>query len=673
MHSNAHSAVLDKLTEQALANGLQPVDIQTIADICELSGRRDEEIVALLTAMFLCLREGSVCLEVSHAALLRRFDGLLDPEESASLAEAIIAKLQADAFLEFAGSSVDEHKPVILQRAASRTLVYFQKYLKHERVLQQLFHERLKISAAVHPRAAEIVPAILAGPGRPPGDFSDEQKLAIALALLRNFLVVSGGPGTGKTSVVFAVLRALLRTGLNPSRIALACPTGRAAQRLTESIRAGVLGLGANAGADSVLSTVLASTLHRLLGYNPSRGTFSHHRENTLPFDVVVVDELSMVDIVMMSRLMEAVPPQSKLILLGDKNQLPSVDAGSVLSDLMPRAGKPGFSKEVAKQLGALTGVKIDSSSEHDALRDSVVILQKNFRSQKHICNIAAQINALPLDNSAQQAAQLVSTLPRVELSRTQDSLKWPERERFVQARQEHGGCWFLPALNADVWSEVAAAWAKHHYQASEFLELAAATPAPIGVSAATEPLRRLFEQVQRARILTLVREGPFGCVGVNRLLSQLLRPGRRPRVNSLFAGAPVLITSNDYTLEIFNGDVGIALHSADHEAGLKVVFERQDEHGKKVFVAIPSEALPTHELAFAMTVHKSQGSEYSQVLLALPDEGAQRLLNRQMIYTAITRAKELAVICGRPEVLGSAISRTLERTSGLDLSHTHG
>jgi exodeoxyribonuclease V alpha subunit len=656
-----HLPALAALLRQARLNGLEPVDEQTIADVCELSGRHDGELKALLAGLFLALREGSVCLEATPEGIQRRFDGLLDPAAARALALSITDKLASDGFPEAIGGGDTGHKPLIRQTSSGRPLIYFQKFAKHERVLQQLLVERLNAAPNPHPKAGAIFREISTGPQ----EFSPGQKIAVALALLRNFLVISGGPGTGKTSVVFGVLRALLRGGTSADRIALACPTGRAAQRLTESIRAGAQELDSPANADRALNALAAKTLHRLLGCHPSTGAFTHHRDNPLPFDVVVVDEMSMVDIVMMSRLLEAVPPQAKLILLGDKNQLPSVDAGSVLSDLMPQDGKVQFSAGTAARLAELTGLDLSdavSASPADALRDSVVVLHKNFRSQPHIQTVAEAVNSLPPDPADPAAAALIDSLPRVNLARAAGGLVWPDTADLIH----QGGCWLLEAEhNEDAWQAVIKAWAARHYLNSNYLQLAAKTFAPGSDDSNENPaLQHIFSTLRRARVLTLIRDGSHGCAGVNQAIAaHLLRAGQRR--NTLFAGAPVLVTSNNHTLEVYNGDVGVALPAS---GGLRVVFERPAGPGRR-YLSIPVETLPAHELAFAMTVHKSQGSEYDEVLLALPPEGAQRLLNRQLLYTAITRARHLAVICGTKAVLRAALSRSLDRASGLNLN----
>jgi exodeoxyribonuclease V alpha subunit len=481
------------------------------------------------------------------------------------------------------------------------------------------------------------------------------QQLALGLALVRDFVLISGGPGTGKTSIVFSLLRCLIRSGTAVERIALAAPTGRAAQRLTDVLRTGLDGLGANRGSDDALKDLAAQTLHHLLGYNPSRDTYLHHGENPLPYDVVIVDEVSMVGLVLMAHLFQALAPATKLILLGDKDQLPSVDAGAVLTTLASAERTPRYSAAVCAQLTALwDNMVLEASTASDPLKDALVILEENYRSQKGIRDISRALNA--------QQMEVVDAIPSVTLSAGEACGPFAELERRT-------GCWLLEQGHGELakWRWTLEQWATHHYLSPrsngdvyqdlvvQCENIDAENMQPQQKTA----LDRLFAALAGARILTLVREGPWGCNGVNAGLEQVLRPRLdREGFRNLFAGMPVLVTRNDYTRLLFNGDVGIALRG---RGGYRVVFQRAGNYS-----IFPAEALPAHEPAFAMTVHKSQGSEYEQVMLVLPPEGGRRLLTKEMVYTGITRAKQLAVICAKRDVLRHAVSRKVEHESAL-------
>jgi exodeoxyribonuclease V alpha subunit len=430
---------------------------------------------------------------------------------------------------------------------------------------------------------------------------------------------------------VLTLLRCLVQGGYAVDRIALAAPTGRAAQRLTDSLRAGLDRLPAPTDADASLRGISATTLHGLLGFRPMHNLFGRHAENPVPADVVIVDEVSMVGLVLMASLLQALAPATKLILLGDKDQLPSVDAGAVLAHLVPSAEPAGAS---------------------GSLQDRVVLLQTNHRSEPQIRDVAQAIN--------RQDATIVDRLPSLSFGPLAAvAERWRELEK-------DGGCWLLEQTLATA-GELRGflqQWAEQAYFRSQ---LDGRTFAEwLGAAVLDEHedhparFRPLFTLMDRFRLLTLVRDGAWGCDEINAFLDLYLRPRLDGNARTaLFAGAPVLITRNDSSRGLFNGDVGITLR--DRFGGLRVLFERPDGA-----VSFPAESLPAHQLGFALTVHKSQGSEYANVMVVLPPKAGKRLLTKELIYTAITRAKTLAVICSAKDVLKFAISRRIVRESGL-------
>jgi len=670
-----------RLFEAAAENSnLLRVDFYTIRDLVELSGYTTQEALqALLLVMLLALDEGSLCVEASQASLQRRLQDLAGEAAAGAWAQRIVAELRQPGFPTLIGQRVDEGKPVLLRQVGAQTYLYFQKYLKHELVLQAELRRRLGSSRTAPPggpRFPSAGPRALAGANgsamlnevlreRPlllsgrPLQLNREQRLALGLALLRDFVIVSGGPGTGKTSIVFTLLRCLVRCGISAERIALAAPTGRAAQRLTDAVRDGLESLGPPVdpgGPDIALGNLAARTLHQLLGYHPSRDTYRHHAENPLPHDVVIVDEVSMVGLVLMARLFQALEPGTRLILLGDKDQLPSVDAGAVLANLAPAGRRPVYSVRTCGQLRELwSDLELPIGDGRDPLQDILVVLEENYRSERRIHELARAVNAQG-SGIVEQLARLPSKGPALQV------------DCFAELDRQ-GGCWLVEQGQTDVgqWRQVLEQWA-HHYYLAELPDAKSYGDLVVdGENLAAEEIRieekqalnRLFLLLAKARVLTLVREGPWGSVGINSYLGQVLRPKLDPSSHGrIFAGLPVMITRNDYSRALFNGDVGIALRS---QAGYRVFFQRAGD-----YVSFPAEALPAHEPAFAITVHKSQGSEYGQVLLVLPPEGGRRLLSKEMIYTGITRAKHLVAICSKAEVLRYAVSRKVERESAL-------
>jgi exodeoxyribonuclease V alpha subunit len=675
-----------RLFEAAAENSnLLRVDFYTVRDLVELSGYTTQEALqALLLVMFLALDEGSLCVEASPASLHRRLQDLAGEAAAGAWAQRIVAELCQPGFPTLIGQRVDEGKPVVLRQVGAKTYLYFQKYLKHELALQAELRRRLgssRTGPSGGPRFPTAGPRAWAGaPGsamlnevlreRPlllggrPLQLNREQRLALGLSLLRDFVIVSGGPGTGKTSIVFTLLRCLVRCGISAERIALAAPTGRAAQRLTDAVRDGLENLSPPidpGGADITLGNLAARTLHQLLGYHPSRDTYRHHAENPLPHDVVIVDEVSMVGLVLMARLLQALDAGTRLILLGDKDQLPSVDAGAVLANLAPSGRRPVYSVKTCGQLRELwSDLELPVGDGRDPLQDILVVLEENYRSERRIHELARAVNA--------QRSGIVEQLSRLSFPRPAAKEAAFEGAYFAELDRQ-GGCWLVEQGQTDVgqWRQVLEQWAHHYYLAAlpdgkSYGDLVVDCKNLAAEKMRIEEkhaLNRLFLLLARARVLTLVREGPWGSVGINSYLGQVLRPKLDPSSHGrIFAGLPVMITRNDYNRALFNGDVGIALGG---QAGYRVFFQRSGD-----YVSFPADALPAHEPAFAITVHKSQGSEYGQVLLVLPPEGGRRLLSKEMIYTGITRAKHLVAICSKAQVLRYAVSRKVERESAL-------
>jgi exodeoxyribonuclease V alpha subunit len=645
-------------------------DFYTIRDLLDLSCYSGPTTLhVLLLTLLLALEEGSLCVEASPSGLKKRLADLVGDHEAGDWAERLLADLHGSGFPEVLGMRADENKPVIVHSRGDKQFLYFQKYFHHERVFQDSLNQRLQVPALATDlgafRAAlqaVLVERPLQAEGRPL-QLDERQQLALGLALLRNLALISGGPGTGKTSIVLTLLRCFVRCGFVPERIALAAPTGRAAQRLTDAVRVGLDSLGELPDADACLRDLNAQTLHHLLSYHPRRGIFGRHVENPIPADVVIVDEVSMVGLVLMSQLLQALKPTTKLILLGDKDQLPSVEAGAVLANLVPDGGQPAFGPELRAQLEQILPDLDIPAGKHS--QDILVILEENYRSQPAIRAVARAIN--------RQEVEIVDRLPVIGEER---GVRGEGRSYETLAARPSPlapphGCWLLPQTQGNVQELrfLLEQWAELQYLEaspgqSSYHELVSRC-AGLTITEQMLPehkdlLDQLFQSLARSRLLTLVREGPWGCVDINRFLDQYLRQ-RWDRFGrgGLFAGAPVLITRNDHVRQLYNGDVGVTLRGPG--GGLRVLFPRQGG-----YAAFAAEALPAHELGFALTVHKSQGSEYGQVLLILPPAGGKRLLTKEMVYTGTTRAKKVAVVCATKEALRLAISRKIERESGL-------
>lgn len=449
----------------------------------------------------------------------------------------------------------------------------------------------------------------------------DWQKIA-ALAVLRNrFVVISGSPGTGKTTTAARTIALLQRLNRGRTlRIALAAPTGKAAVRLEEAISS------AGTGGHSDNRPGKAMTLHRLLGAIPHSPYFRHDRDNPLPYDLIIVDEASMVDLPLMAKLVQALSPACRLILLGDRDQLASVEAGAVLGDLCGPADAArfftrAFLEDIKKMTGEPALLPI-SSGNVPAVSDSIVQLQKNhrFTEESGIGRLSRAVNRGDIDrvfdvlNSSRYADLVWKSLPESwELARTLSDSFMPYFKIFMQQVGDHAN---------------------------------------------TEDL---FDAFERFRILCALRRGPFGVEAVNALVENLLRSEHLiSGSGKWYPGRPLMITRNDYTLGLFNGDVGLTL--PDRSGNGLSVFFRDPECGFRRFAPF---RLPEHETVFAVTVHKSQGSEFDEVLMILADR-AVPLLTRELIYTGVTRAKKRLFLWGSEEVLRQAVSRRITRISGL-------
>ncbi|WP_321408298.1 exodeoxyribonuclease V subunit alpha [Tolumonas auensis] len=450
---------------------------------------------------------------------------------------------------------------------------------------------------------------------------TDWQAVAVATACEGRFTLISGGPGTGKTTTVTKLLALLVAQSEQSLLIRLAAPTGKAAARLTESIAKAKTELATQVNADWLEGIpTQASTLHRLLGVIPGQPEFRHNAQNPLPLDVLVVDEASMIDLPMMARLLAALPPQARLILLGDKDQLASVEAGAVLGDIC-RFVAQGISQPQAECLQQRTGYDLQPyvQAAGHPLRDRLCLLRKSWRfaADSGIGKLAEAVN-----NGDEKTAQAVWTRDYRDIRLHSDE----QRLEMAVKLAAEGYHAYLALLDKPMSAEGAVA------------------------------LLQAFNQI---RLLCALHDGPWGINGMNQAIGQRLQTqGRLQMTADWFAGRPVMITENDYGLGLYNGDIGIAASDGER---LRVWFVLPDG---KAHGFLPSR-LPAHDTAWAMTVHKSQGSEFTHTLLLLPPE-TNPLLTRELLYTGITRAREQLDLFATPEVLPLMVRKQTERYSGL-------
>ncbi|MEI2796414.1 exodeoxyribonuclease V subunit alpha [Pseudoxanthomonas sp. F11] len=568
----------------------------------------------------------SLAVAKGHAGVrLGAADALVEAEIAWPDATAWTRQLAASPWVDTpddATAVADPHAPLVLEGG----LLYLRRYREYERALA-LGLQRIATQPVPETDIEPLAP--LFARLFPQATHDDRQARAAALALRHALLLVTGGPGTGKTTTTARLLVLLvaqaLHAGRASPRIALAAPTGRAAERMAESVRQAVQALAAS-GVDADLLAALptsGATLHRLLGTIPDSPRFRHDRDNPLPFDVVVVDEASMIDLPLMAKLVDAVASGTRLVLLGDPDQLPSVEAGDVLAAILGAAGEgDAMERGDADVLRPLLGDADDTSvlaQEGGEARFSGirVHLQRGWR-QSEALDLAPLAAAVREGDADAALAQLRGgTLSNVHFHEGVADPLEPQRDALLA-----------------------------HFRALGHAE----TPADA------------LAQSTRLRLLTAVREGPQGARTLNARIERLLAEGggagRAPQGH--FQGQLLIVTENSYRHRLFNGDIGVCLRDT---AGTLVAWFPGDDAGHPR--AFHPAALPAHESAFAMTVHKAQGSEFDMVWLLLPARG-NRVLSRELVYTGITRARRALHIAGSDAVIREALARHAGRWSGL-------
>lgn len=452
----------------------------------------------------------------------------------------------------------------------------------------------------------------------------DWQKLACAMALQRRFAIITGGPGTGKTTTVVKLLALLQQGAANQLSIKLAAPTGKAAVRLTESIS------GALAKLPAELTQAIpteVTTLHRLLGALPNRRSFKHHAGAPLSLDVLVVDEASMVDLEMMAALLNALPEQAQLILLGDKDQLSSVEAGSVLGDLCRGAELGGYQPATLALLQPYTEQPLSAWASHDTAINGTVLNQATVMLRfSHRFDAQSGIGQLAFAVNRGDTNAITSFEQFADIQLLADNKLSALKPTVIAGYKQ-----YLSLLTAD--NSQRDVWAK--------------------------TILGCYSQFQ---LLTALRSGDWGVEGLNILISQWLTSAGLINANQQwYAGRPVMMQRNNYSLGLMNGDIGITLFDPV-TSKLRVAFQLADGSIKWV---LPSR-LTEVDTAFAMTVHKSQGSEFSHCCLVLPPEHSP-ILTRELLYTGITRAKQqFTLLCANTPIFQQAIAKRVSRSSGL-------
>lgn len=604
--------MLKQLAALASAGQIRQIDYQ-LAAVLRQCGETHDGVLLAAALSSQRLGQGDVCVDLAALGEQPLFDVEQAAADAAPLLfapplPAWLAQLRASAFVSDGSNPaplvVDDDGRLYLGR-------YFEFEQRLAQRLQSLAEGTLEIDGkALKAELDRLFPA--------PKDGSvDDQRVAAAVAALRRLCVISGGPGTGKTTTVTRILALLLKTA-GPLRIALAAPTGKAAARLSDSIRDKKQGLGLNKDRLAMIPDEVV-TLHRLLGLRGDGSPPRFHAGNPLHCELLVIDEASMVDLPLMTRVLAALPSTARLILLGDKDQLASVEAGNVLGDICDSGVQHAYSAGQTQALTALSAAPQGASERAAApMADALAMLNHSYRfsSKSGIGELARAVNAGDED-------QAISCLTP---------------EKYADLDWRRGGQDGAPAELIDLAVDAYA----------EYLQC-------------SQPAEAL-KAFDRFRVLCAVRKGPFGVVTLNQQIQEALdKRGLIDQRKAFYKGRPVMITRNDYGLRLFNGDVGLIWNSEQEGQALRAFFPLPDGGQRALSVA----RLPQHETVFAMTVHKSQGSEFDRVLLILPQEPSP-VVSRELLYTGITRAMTQVTLAADEAAMRRAVAQRCVRASGL-------
>lgn len=613
--------MIDASSDRCMArlHGIEAIDYFLAKALLETLGSQDTTLFHLLLALHWSLRQGHSCLSIQSIAGQQLWDDAESDKPGYPFPQ--VQQLQdqlAQYNLEPASAA-----PVVFEF----NHLYLRRYRQFEAELATHLHARIQyqaLSPEQNATAQATIQQLFPNPPSSNNTAPDWQAVATANALGRRLSIISGGPGTGKTYTVTRVLLTLQAVADGPLRMMMAAPTGKAKQRLLESITSAKKAL-ADAGLSQDLLNTLpeeASTLHGLLGFRPQSTQLRYHRDHLLPVDLLLVDEVSMVDLPMMARILRALPDEATLILVGDAHQLPSISVGSVLSDLVPRQ-HPGYSNATADRLYQLTGYDVPRSD--DSASDYSTFLAKSHRFDgkggigllaKDIINRQSEPSWASLHT---RGAELPHRKPTEQLS-------------------------YLPPEEVDRWLAQAV---ERYYQ-------------PIATAA---DITTAFKQLAQFRLLVPTRKGPLGVEMLNQQIEiQLARHNPRIKPGQHFHGRAIMITRNHHGLKVYNGDVGLVW--ANSNGKLEAHFEREAA-GEQGMQTINLGLLPELESVYAMTIHKTQGSEFGHVALLLA-ESPTRLLSAELLYTGITRAKDHCTISASEMVWKNALENRTERNSGL-------
>jgi exodeoxyribonuclease V alpha subunit len=607
-------------------------------------------LLVLVLASMLEQKQGSTRLPLDTASLTGRFAEVVGEDRAHAMVERV-ASLATSPLPDLIGSPGD-YRPLIVDGGA------LYQHRMHHRELRLVDRLGARLRRGPSERDGQVVSSALADvlermPVLPSGELMQlnaEQQYALLTALHQPFSMISGGPGTGKTTILVSLARLAVRLGVPAESIALAAPTGKAANRIGVAFARQLAAIDELTDDDERLRDEMPNprTLHRLLGYSPTRERFHHHRNNPVEAELVIVDEASMIDLFVMERLIDATPPEATLVLVGDSDQLPSVNSGAVFRDLMPKAA------DTDNAWRTLAESPVEASSSSELCASHAVRLQRSYR----------------MDAAESGGAQILRLARGVKNNDVSDLLDATPAVALEALGRDDGGVAIVESASA---REVATSWYAQTLSSREGFVRDVSKPLDFdGDSFSVEAQNRLeslFAHYSCAQLLTLTRVGPTGSRRVNEIChAQHVQHMRFSPTDAFVTGDPVMMQQNDYQRGLFNGDHGLVLtvhsHADDpNRGGIEpmVVFQRGDRFVPFTIAGLRAQL----DLAYAITVHKSQGSEFEHVGLLLPDE-PMPLLTRELLYTGLTRASETVTIFGDPDLIKLGAARGLSRHSGL-------
>ncbi len=574
---------------------------------------KDEKIKPYAYLVSKRMQDGNICIDADEVK-----ENLMEMPFQKAISSAQLPQLT-----EFVTTDSSFIRPFVLHK----NKLYFHRYFSYETHILEAIGRLLKVEAKDDEarkvsleRHRDVLFNFNASydiQGLPKEEQTDWQMVAIIQSVRHNFSIITGGPGTGKTTTVAKIL-ALLFTMDSDCSVALAAPTGKAAMRMAESLKNAVLPV--SDAITNKLKGLSPNTIHRLLKYIPGSVNFKHHQLNPLPFDVIIVDEASMIDVALFAKLLDAIGPNTRIILLGDKNQLASVEAGSLFGDLCRAMEKLNVFNEIAAEFinefipDGERKIKGDAiQSINHPMAGHLVELQKShrFSSKGGIGKFSRAIIHNDIPSLLEMASSTTEVTVKVES--IENTLLF---ESFIDGYKDY-----------IVEKDIAVA----------------------------------LKKLNQLRVLCAVREGPQGLYSTNLAIERYLFEKKLLiPTGEFYENRPIIITKNYPDLKLFNGDIGII--RKDSLGNIRAWFENSDNEIRAVMPGYIAHA----ETVFAMTVHKSQGSEYDQVLVILPQEYGEKILTRELLYTAVTRAKEKVIVQASAHLLLQTAAALVKRTSGI-------